>query len=148
MKLITGFIFLSLLISGCQTYSDNDVDKFDEQIQAYLKKNDIECESSSSGLYYKIINEGNGNIVQTKDIVQFTYKGTFIDGKVFDEQKEPVEFEVGALIAAWKEIMLKLREGGEAFIVAPPQLGYGSHKLEDIPSNSILVYELKVIEVK
>lgn len=145
----SAFIFLGvLLIAGCKTYSDEQKEEFDDRIEAYLNKKGIKCSKSESGLYYNILEEGEGNLIILKDKVKFKYKGWLLNGKVFDEQlSEPVEFYVEELIGAWKEIMLKLRPGGKAYIVAPPQLGYGEHDLDDIPPNSILVFELEVVEV-
>ena len=144
--------FLAILtlitIAGCTTYSENDKSTFDEQIEAYLKKNNKECDRSESGLYYKIIEQGNGRKIKYGDRVSFTYKGELLDGTVFDKQTKPIEFDVAILIAAWKEAMLMLNEGGKAYIVAPPHLGYGAHELEDIPVNSIIVYTMEVVEVK
>lgn len=141
-------LFLVLLLFSCKTYNEDQLNDFDETIQEYIKEKGIDCEASGSGLYYKIEKQGDGLRVQAKDRISFTYKGSFLDGKVFDEQKEPVTFTVGELIGAWKETVLKLNEGGEAFLVAPPQLGYGSRDLDDIPPNSILVYTLKVHTVE
>lgn len=140
--------FLVLLLFSCKTYNEDQLDDFNATIQKYIKEKGIDCEASESGLYYKIEKQGDGLHVQAKDRISFTYKGSFLDGKVFDEQKEPVTFAVGELIGAWKEIVLKLNEGGEAFLIAPPQLGYGSRDLDDIPPNSILVYTLKVHTVE
>lgn len=148
MRQVLAFTILMLTLISCKTYSDEDKSQFDQQIRDYLKKEKIDCERSSSGLYYKIIEEGEGEFIRYSDIVSFTYKGTLLNGKVFDEQTEPVEFEVRQLIAAWKEIMLELKPGGKAFLVAPPQLGYGEHKLDDIPQHSILVFELEVKNVR
>ncbi|MCR9173101.1 MAG: FKBP-type peptidyl-prolyl cis-trans isomerase [bacterium] len=139
---------LGLLLFSCgETYSKEERNEFDERIERYLKKKKIKCTRSSSGLYYKILNPGEGDLIKLKDRVSFTYKGTFLSGKVFDEQIEPVEFDVQTLIGAWKEVMLHLRPGGKAFLVTPPQLGYGEHDLDDIPPNSILVFELEVKSV-
>ena len=137
-----------LILASCKTYSDEELNRFDEQIELYLEKKSIECKRSSSGLYYKIIEPGEGKTIQYRDHVSFTYKGTLLDGTVFDDQKEPVEFEVSALIGAWKEIMLELKKGGKAYLISPPQLGYGSHHLDDIPENSILIFEMEVVDVK
>jgi FKBP-type peptidyl-prolyl cis-trans isomerase len=52
------------------------------------------------------------------------------------------------LIGAWKEIMLELKPGAKAFLVAPPSLGYGDRQLDDIPANSILVFNMEVVGVK
>jgi FKBP-type peptidyl-prolyl cis-trans isomerase len=149
MKKLILFIGAVSLLAACgPTYSDEDLSNFDKEITEYLKKKDIECTKSGSGLYYKILEQGDGKEIMYKDEVSFTYKGEFLDGKVFDEQTEPVTFKVDVLIAAWKEVMLELNEDGKAFLVAPPSLGYGTHDLEDIPKNSILVYELHVTSVK
>ncbi len=145
MKYLTFFLLLTLV--GCSTYSDQELIDFDVQIEAYLKDKNIECEKSESGLYYKIIKQGEGRKVKFKDIISFTYRGELLDGLVFDEQIEPVEFKLEQLIACWKEVILELNEGGEAFIVSPPNLGYGDHKLEDIPQNSILVFQLKIVQL-
>lgn len=140
-------LLFGLVISSCTTYNDDQKNEFDDTIKAYLKKKKIECQRSSSGLYYKIIEPGEGELIKLKDEVSFTYKGTLLNGKVVDEQKEAVSFQVQQLIGGWKEVMLYLRPGGKAFLVCPPQLGYGEHKLEAIPPNSILVFELEVKSV-
>ena len=148
MRILLTLLLTTLLI-GCKTYSDEEVKEFDKQIEKYLKEQNIDCTKSSSGLHYKIIEEGEGPLIKFTNVVSFKYKGSLIDGTVFDDHsEEAVEFKVNELIGAWKEIMLELREGGSAFLVAPPQLGYGTHKLEKIPESSILVFELEVVEVK
>jgi len=143
-----SILFLGIILASCTTYSEDEKNEFDERIEKYLKKKKIKCKRSSSGLYYKIVDPGEGELIKLKDRVQFTYKGTFLNGKVFDEQTEPVEFDVQSLIGAWKEVMLYLRPGGKAFLVTPPQLGYGEHDLDDIPPNSVLVFELEVKSVR
>ena len=148
MKALLSLLLFIPLLHSCKTYSDEDMKAFDREINAYVEKNKLECQRSSSGLYYQIIEEGEGKPILFTNVVSFTYKGTFLNGDVFDEQKKPVEFEVRQLIGAWKEIMLNLKPGGKAFLIAPPQLGYGDRELDDIPANSILVYEIEVHGVK
>jgi FKBP-type peptidyl-prolyl cis-trans isomerase len=148
MKKLTFLLLFPILISSCQTYNDQDKQQFDKKIQAYLKKKKISCTKSDSGLYYKILEPGNGEYIKFQDEVSFTYHGTLIDGTVFDDQKKPVSFNVRDLIAAWKEIMLELKPGAKAFLVAPPQLGYGDHQLDDIPQHSILIYNIEIKDVK
>lgn len=146
-KIITLFI-LSLVLFSCGTYSEEQKKSFDQQIVAYLKKKDIKCTLTDSGLYYKIIEPGTGEFIQFTDIVSFSYKGSFMNGQTFDNHQYPVEFAVKDLIGAWKEIMLELKPGSKAFLVAPPTLGYGDRDLEDIPPNSILVFEMEIKGVK
>ncbi len=148
MRALLSILLFTPLLFSCKTYSDEDIRSFDREIQAYVEKNKLDCQRSSSGLYYQIIEEGEGKSILFTNVVSFTYKGYFLNGDVFDEQKEPVEFEVRQLIGAWKEIMLNLKPDGKAFLIAPPQLGYGDRELDDIPANSILVYEIEVHGVK
>jgi FKBP-type peptidyl-prolyl cis-trans isomerase len=104
---------------------------------------------TDSGLYYKIIDQGSERKIKYKDQVHFKYKGTLKDGTVFDDQMEAGQtFHVSELIAAWKEVMMELGEGGKCSLISPPQLGYGNYDLEKIPPNSILIYELEIIEVR
>lgn len=148
MQKILSLLFVLIAITSCKTYSEEDKKNFDQQIKDYLSKKGIECLRSDSGLYYKIIAPGEGENIRFQDVVSFSYKGTFLTGEVFDEEKKPVEFAVKDLIGAWKEIMLELKPGAKAFLIAPPHLGYGDRKLDDIPANSILVYELEIHNVK
>lgn len=148
MRTFSLFLLLILCCTSCATYSEDEKDVFDQKIETYIKKKGLKLERTSSGLYYKIEYEGEGRKIQFKDRVTFKYKGSLLNGKVVDEQSEPIEFQVEELIAAWQETMLMLRPGGKAYIIAPPQLGYGQHDLEDIPQNSILIFEMEVVEVK
>ena len=147
MKFLYLFVLL-LALSSCSTYSDEQLLDFDQQIESYLSDENIECERSESGLYYKIIDQGEGKEIKYKDLISFKYRGELLNGLVFDEQKEPIEFKLEQLIACWKEIILELNVGGKAFIVSPPQLGYGDHDLQNIPENSILTFEIEVVSVK
>lgn len=143
-----SIIAVALLVIGCKTYSDDDLTSFDQTIQDYVEKNDLKLENSPSGLYYSIINKGEGRAIKYKDSVSFTYKGTLLDGKIIDEQTEPVTFEVSVLIGAWKEMMLMLNKGGKAYLITPPNLAYGGRDLPEIPPHSILIFELEVTDVK
>lgn len=149
MRFLTALLGIALLLTSCgKTYSDADIEGFDNEIKAYIKKNKLELDESGSGLYYRIDSLGSERKIQFTDEVSFTYKGTLLDGTVFDERTEPVTFQVKQLIGCWKEIMLELGEGGKAYIISPPQLGYGAHDLEKIPKNSIIIFELEVTGVQ
>lgn len=149
MKRYLMLISLSILVVSCQTYSDDQLNQFDEEIQTYIEKNELKLNKSESGLYYEIVEQGAGKPIQFTDSVYFKYKGQLLDGTVFDEQLEtPVKYPVRQLIGAWKEVLLEMNEGGKAFLISPPQLGYGTHKLDDIPESSILIFDLEVTDVK
>jgi FKBP-type peptidyl-prolyl cis-trans isomerase FkpA len=148
MKKIFLLFTLGLVLFACRTYSDDDIHFFDSEIRKYMKKKNLNFEKSPSGMYYKVLDEGEGEYIKFTDHVSFTYKGYFMNGEVFDQQKKPVEYDVRQLIGAWKEAMVMLKPGGKMHLIAPPQLGYGDRDLDDIPPNSILIFEMEVVEVK
>lgn len=150
LKFIFSFCFL-FIIGSCKTYSDEDKSTFNQKIESYIQKHHLNgFKQSDSGLYYHIIEEGDGEYIKLTDEVAFTYEGKLLNGEVFDGQnkRNPVKFYVSALIEGWKETMLYLKKGGKAKIIVPPQLGYGDYDLEKIPANSILYFTIEVKDVK
>jgi FKBP-type peptidyl-prolyl cis-trans isomerase FkpA len=145
----TLLIGLAILAVSCGSYSEEEKSAVDMSIQNYLATKKIKCTKSESGLYYKIIEEGEGDFIQFKDEVSFKYKGEFLDGEVFDNRMDSaLTANVTEQIAAWKELMLQLKKGSKAFMVVPPHLGYGPYEIPAIPSNSILVFNLEIVDVK
>jgi FKBP-type peptidyl-prolyl cis-trans isomerase FkpA len=143
-------ILLSLLFafSACETYSENDKLRFDKEIKAFIKKKKLSLEKTTSGLYKKTVSKGTGSYVQYTDSVSITYQGKLLNGQVFDYQVKPQTFAIRDLIAGWKEALLSAKKGDEIIMIIPPQLGYGTNKLEDIPINSILYFEMKIVDIK
>lgn len=148
MKRLFLIASILLILSACKTYSDNDIEGFDKEIQAFIKKNKLDLAVSPSGLYFKITKEGSGRLIQYTDSVSISYKGKLFNGRIFDYTKEPLTFAVKGLISGWKETLLSCKQGSEVVMILPPQLGYGNHELDDIPQNSILYFEMKVWDVK
>lgn len=151
MKKMKNFLLLIITIlslSACKTYSDEDKRNFDKQIKAYINQHNLKCKKSASGLYYKVIKEGKGNKIQISDNVSISYKGKLINYTTFDYQKKPVTFAVKDLIGGWKEMLLKSKPGAKIFMILPPHLGYGSNDLDDIPKNSILIFEMEIKSVE
>jgi FKBP-type peptidyl-prolyl cis-trans isomerase FkpA len=144
MKIIIS-LFFAVLIAGCNTYSEEELSEFDQEIQTYIAQNNLKCTKSNSGLYYQIKKEGVGSNIKYQDSIQFTYTSYLLDGTLVEDQKKPVQFAVKDLIAAWKEIALLVNSGSEVLLITPPQLAYGEHELDDIPQNSILIFDMKII---
>ena len=85
------------------------------------------------------------------DKVVTHYVGSFIDGKVFDssvERGRPAEFPVEGVIKGWTEALQLMKEGDKWQLFVPPELGYGEKGTGPIPGNTILVFEVELIEVK
>lgn len=104
-----------------------------------------------SGLQYRVIKAGTGAMpTSPADLVTVTYKGSLIDGTVFD-QTEPgqsVEFEAGGLIQGWVLALQLMKEGDEWELVIPAELGYGAQGAGGvIPPNQTLVFNMGLQKV-
>ena len=136
----------SLFLFACgELYSEQDLNQFDTQIQKVIAEKNWNCERSESGLYYQILEEGEGDFIPIDARVLVTYKGSLTNGKTFDETgDEPVSLYAKTLIEGWREALLFLNIGSQVRLIIPPNLGYKNQELPDIPKNSILIFEIKI----
>jgi len=103
------------------------------------------------GLQHRIIHSGYGKRPTQYDQVSVYYKGTLINGKVFDSTEPglPATFTVNKLIPGWTEALQLMREGDHWELVIPPNLAYGPRGAGDglIPPNQALVFDLQLEKV-
>ena len=102
------------------------------------------------GLQYLIVKKGSGKSPTPDDLVTVTYRGSLIDGTVFDETKpgQPATLPTGQLIEGWVEALLIMKEGGEWRLFVPANLGYGEEgDGETIPPNQTLVFDIQLLAV-
>ena len=105
---------------------------------------------TESGLIYKSIKEGTGPSPVATDKVKVNYRGTLVDGKEFDSSYaagHPAEFELNQVIKCWTEGLQKMKVGGKAQLVCPPELAYGANGSGPIPANATLVFEVELLEI-
>ena len=103
------------------------------------------------GLYYTILKEGTGRQVQLTDTVTINYKGyLFSDGTIFDQTKDkPATFPLKRLIRGWQIGVPLCKVGGKIKLVIPSGMGYSIRtRAAKIPPNSILVFEIEVLDTK
>lgn len=102
---------------------------------------------TASGLQYQVLKEGNGRQPEAKDSVTVNYKGSFIDGKVFDAG-ENISFPLKGVIPGWTEGLQLMKEDSKYVFFIPPDLGYGEAGAgRTIPPNSTLVFEVDLLKV-
>ena len=106
---------------------------------------------TESGLQYEVITVGTGNSPQATDTVTVHYKGTTIDGTVFDDSSqrgEPAVFGVNQVIPGWTEVLQLMKEGAKYKVVIPPALAYGDRGVPPvIEPNSVLVFDVELISI-
>lgn len=100
-----------------------------------------------SGLLVKTITAGTGKAPSKNSTVKVQYKGTYIDGTVFDDNKG-IEFKLDEVVKGFQEGICQMKEGGKAIVVMPSDLAYGDSGVGPIPGGSTLVFEIELIKVK
>lgn len=105
---------------------------------------------SDSGLIYKELQAGTGAQPDGDDTVRLHYHGTRRDGTVFDSSRdkgEPAEFTLNQVVACFAEGVQKMKVGGKAKLVCPPELAYGDRGAPGIRPGATLVFEVELIEI-
>jgi FKBP-type peptidyl-prolyl cis-trans isomerase FklB len=102
-----------------------------------------------SGLQYRVITSGSGQTPTANDAVTVFYKGTLVDGHIFEQIKpgETSSLPVGKLIPGWRQALSLMKEGDEWEIVIPSNLGYGAARTDAVPSNQTLIFDMQLIAV-
>jgi FKBP-type peptidyl-prolyl cis-trans isomerase FklB len=105
-----------------------------------------------SGLQYKVETAGTGPKPTAADTVVCNYRGTFIDGKEFDnsyKRGQPVSFPVGGVIKGWTEALQLMPVGSKWQLFIPSDLAYGpSGRGGVIGPNQTLIFEVELLSIK
>ena len=105
------------------------------------------AQKTESGLAYQIIEPGSDKKpVSDQDTVWVDYKGTLLDGTVFD-QNEDINFTLNRVIKGWGEGLKLIGEGGKVKLVIPGDLAYGEYGTRGIAPNSTLVFDVTLNKV-
>ncbi|MGH8631901.1 MAG: FKBP-type peptidyl-prolyl cis-trans isomerase [Burkholderiales bacterium] len=119
----------------------------------YLKKAAAEpgVTKTVSGALVKSLREGAGATPKASDTVKVHYHGTLVDGTVFDssvDRGSPVSIPLGGVIKCWVEGVQKIKVGGKARLVCPPDTAYGERGSSPvIKPGATLVFEVELLEI-
>ncbi len=105
---------------------------------------------TESGLQYEVLQAAEGVKPTATDTVKVHYTGTLIDGSVFDssvERGEPIEFPLNRVIPGWTEGVQLMSVGSKFRFTIPSELAYGERDMGTIPPNSVLVFEVELLDV-
>jgi len=104
-----------------------------------------------SGLQYIVLKEGTGAKPVATDKVKCHYKGTLIDGTVFDssiDRGQPIEFAVTGVIPGWTEALQLMAVGSKWKLFIPSNLGYGDQGAgAAIKPGSTLIFEVELLDI-
>lgn len=126
----------------------DDVDTLNrEEIEKFIGDNNLSASSTASGLYYVIDEEGNGARPNSTSNVNVKYKGYFTNGNVFDQNTAGITFNLQSVISGWTEGIPLFKEGGKGMLLIPSKLGYGDRTVGSIPPNSVLIFDIELVNV-
>ena len=106
--------------------------------------------TTASGLQYKILTQGTGDIPTATDRVKVNYEGRLIDGTVFDssyKRNQPATFGCNQVIKGWTEALTMMPVGSKWEIYVPQQLGYADREAGKIPPFSTLIFTVELLEI-
>jgi FKBP-type peptidyl-prolyl cis-trans isomerase len=115
-------------------------------------KIDESVKSTASGLHYKIIKAGKNKKPKMSDTVRVHYKGTRIDGTVFDssyKRSQPADFSLQGVVPGFAEGLTKVGEGGKIILFIPSDLAYGNNPRSNgiIQPGDTLIFECELIKI-
>lgn len=120
--------------------------------EEFLKKNAKadSIQTTASGLQYKIITKGTGEIPQATNRVKVNYEGHLIDGTEFDssyKRNQPATFAANQVIKGWTEALTMMPVGSKWMLYIPQQLAYGDREAGKIPPFSTLIFTVELLEI-
>ncbi len=107
--------------------------------------------AAAPAIVYRSLREGTGPSPTAADAVRVQYRGTLLDGTEFDssyKRNEPATFPLGRVIKCWTEGVQRMKVGGKAELVCPPELAYGARGAGNIiPPNATLRFEIELLAI-
>ncbi len=143
---------LLLFVAGCGKNSgckNVDPSQEDATMQAFITSKGMTATKHAKGFYYEIIAPGSSTHPKSTSTVYVSYKGTLLDGTVFDQQSNPgsTGFSLNSLIEGWKLGIPLIGKGGSIKLVLPSALSYGcAGSGTTIPANSPLYFEISLAD--
>lgn len=149
--------FTGINCAKSKTCSPKSVSSEAGQIQAYATANGIVAIAHSSGLYYEILNPGSGATATVNSKIVITYTGMLLSGVIFDQRTTPNNtqpdgpespWSLNLLIEAWRVGIPLIKEGGSIRLLVPSAMAYGCTGYGTIPPNSILDFQVNLVDVQ
>ncbi len=121
--------------------------------EQFLKDNALKDSiiTTASGLQYKVLVKGEGQVPQVTDKVQVNYEGRLVDGTVFDASKKhgdkPAEFACNQVIRGWTEALTMMPVGSKWQLYIPYKLAYGDRNMGNIKPYSTLIFDVELVSI-
>lgn len=148
-KLLSLSLVFFLTLTACQKDSfdaKKQAAKDDSLIIDFISKNNIQAIKHESGLYYQILNPGNGASVTAGSTVGVNYEGRLLNGQQFDKSEKTIDFPLNRVIEGWTIGVPLIKVGGRIRLIIPSGLAYGNNSPDgSIPKNSVLDFTIDLL---
>ncbi len=151
MKKLLFLLSLITIMASCKKEkSPEEQLLFDvELIKKYNTDKGLNAQATPEGVYFVIETDGTGTQTPTpSNTVNVKYKGYLLDGTVFDQSTTGIEFRLSGLIQGWQIGLQKFKKGAKGKLLIPSGYGYGSTAQSGIPKNSVLVFDIELVNIK
>ena len=142
------FVVLSFLCCA-RKKAAKQAKKDEATIQKYIGDHGLNATAAGDGLYYVISSQGTGANPSLSSVVTVSYTGMLTDGSVFDASTQAgATFQLTGVIKGWQEGMPFFKKGGKGKLLIPSAMGYGVAGSSGIPPNSVLIFDINLIDVQ
>jgi len=149
MKKLFIFLITVTLFISCKKEPVDYTEIDEDIIKQYISDHNLTAVATGTGLYYVINTPGTGTQPNGQSTVTVAYKGSLTDGSVFDESSNVgITFGLTGVIKGWQEGIPYFKEGGSGILLIPSALGYGEQATSGIPANSVLIFDVALIDVQ
>lgn len=118
-----------------------------EYMESFKKEKGVKV--LDNGAMIKLLRKGKGKTPKADSIVKVNYTGTLLDGTKFDssyDRKEAFQTRLNAVIPCWTKAVQVMNPGSKARVVCPADTAYGNRPVGVIPANSMLIFEIELME--
>ncbi len=149
MKFIIPLFLIVFLLPSCaKRKAEKQAEEDDQILQEYISANNLTATKTESGLYIVINDPGTGAPCTGFSDVTVAYAGYFTNGSVFDQSDaQGITLNLANVIPGWHEGIPHFKEGGSGKLLIPSALGYGPNGTAGIPPNSVLIFDVELIDV-
>lgn len=118
-----------------------------EYFLSHNRSADKSVVETASGLQYKVLAPGKGGAKPTDaDVTLINYEGKLTNGTTFDKSEQPTPMPVKGVVPGFSEALKLMTKGGKYRLWIKPSLGYGAAAKGPIPANSVLVFDVELID--
>ncbi len=149
MKRILLLLLVACTSIHCNKDDVEDQSQIDDKIiRKYIADNNLDAQNVGSGLYFVDEETGTGANPTPSSTVRVAYRGYFTNGQVFDESNSAgITFGLNQVIQGWTMGIPYFKKGGRGKLLIPSALAYGSSPRSGIPANSVLIFDVHLIDI-